>query len=180
MQKKSFDRDAARRRVILDAARDCILKFGYAKSSLEDIANQAAISRPLIYRKFKSKEEIFGAVMEDIFETQYRGAEQALTKPGSKREKLMSLYEALLLDPWKELIVDAPMGTEFYGACKRVTPDINERHRKIQLKYTQAVLGTKEVSEVFMLAVDGLHQDLPTTKVLRMRLEVLIDRFVRD
>ena len=54
MHKKSFDRDAARRRVILDAARDCILKFGYAKSSLEDIAKQAAISRPLIYRKFKS------------------------------------------------------------------------------------------------------------------------------
>jgi AcrR family transcriptional regulator len=180
MQKKTFDRDAARRRVILDAARNCILKFGYAKSSLEDIAKQAAISRPLIYRKFKSKEEIFGAVMEDIFETQYRGAEQALTKPGSKREKLMSLYEALLLVPWKELIVDAPMGTEFYGACKRVTPDINERHKKIQLKYTQAVLGTKEVSEVFMLAVDGLHQDLPATKVLRNRLEVLIDRFVHD
>jgi AcrR family transcriptional regulator len=71
MQKKSLDRDAARRRVILDAARDCILKFGYAKSSLEDIAKQAAVSRPLIYRKFKSKEEIFGAVLEDLFETQY-------------------------------------------------------------------------------------------------------------
>jgi len=178
MQTKSFDRDAARRRVILDAARDCILKFGYAKSSLEDIAKQAAISRPLIYRKFKSKEEIFGAVLEDLFDTQYRVAEQALAKPGSKREKLMALYEALLLDPWKELIVDAPMGTEFYGACSRVTPDIYERRRKIQLKYTQAVLGTKEVSEVFMLAVDGLHQDLPATKVLRGRLEVLIDRFV--
>jgi hypothetical protein len=72
------------------------------------------------------------------------------------------------------------MGTEFYGACRRVTPDIDERHRKIQLKYTQAVLGTKEVSEVFMLAVDGLTHDLPATKVLRRRLEVLIDRFVRD
>jgi hypothetical protein len=92
----------------------------------------------------------------------------------------MALYEALLLDPWKELIVDAPMGTEFYGACSRVTPDIYERRRKIQLEYTQAVLGTKEVSGVFMLAVDGLHQDLPATKVLRRRLEVLIDRFVRD
>ena len=180
MQKKSVDRDAARRRVILDAARDCILKFGYAKSSLEDIAKQAAISRPLIYRKFKSKEEIFGAVLEDIFETQYRAAEQALAKPGSKREKLMSLYEALLLDPWKELIVDAPMGAEFYGACSRVTPDIGERRKKIQLKYTQAVLGTKEVSEIFMLAVDGFTQDLPAPKVLRRRLEVLIDRFVRD
>ena len=180
MQKKSLDRDAARRRVILDAARDCILKFGYAKSSLEDIAKQAAISRPLIYRKFKSKEEIFGAVLEDLFETQYRVAEHALAKLGSRREKLMSLYEALLLDPWKELIVDAPMGTEFYGACKRVTPDINERRRKIQLKYTQAVLGDKEVSEIFMLAVDGFTQDLPAPKVLRRRLEVLIDQFVRD
>src|SRR6201998_3231658 len=179
-EEKNSDRDAARRRVILDAARDCILKFGYAKSSLEDIAKQAAVSRPLIYRKFKSKEEIFGAVLEDLFETQYRAAEQALAKPGSRREKLMSVYEALLLDPWKELIVDAPMGTELYGACRRITPDIYQRRRKIQLKYTQAVLGTKEVSEVFMLAVDGLTHDLPATKVLRRRLEVLIDRFVRD
>jgi AcrR family transcriptional regulator len=180
MQKKSVDRDAARRRVILDAARDCILKFGYAKSSLEDIAKQAALSRPLIYRKFKSKEEIFGAVLEDIFENQYRAAEQALAKPGNKREKLTSLYEALLLDPWKELIVDAPMGTEFYGTCRRVRPDISERRRKLQLKYTQAVLGDKEVSEIFMSAVDGFTQDLPAPKVLRRRLEVLIERFVRD
>jgi TetR/AcrR family transcriptional regulator, transcriptional repressor of aconitase len=92
----------------------------------------------------------------------------------------MSLYETLLLDPGKELIVGAPMGTEFYGTCRRVRPDISERRRKIQLKYTQALLGTKEVSEVFMLAVDGFTQDLPATKVLRRRLEVLIERFVRD
>jgi AcrR family transcriptional regulator len=38
-----------------------------AKSSLEDIAKEAAVSRPLIYRKFKSKEEIFGAVLEDLY-----------------------------------------------------------------------------------------------------------------
>jgi TetR/AcrR family transcriptional regulator, transcriptional repressor of aconitase len=178
MQDKFVGQDAARRRLILDAACDCFLKFGYAKSSLEDIAKQAAISRPLIYRKFKSKEQIFAAVLEDIFERTHRAAEHALAKAGSKREKLMSLYQALLLDPWKELIVDAPMGAEFYEACSRVTPEIDERHRTKQLKYTQAVLGTKEVSEVFMLAVDGLKQDLPAPKVLRRRLEVLIDRFV--
>ena len=180
MQKKSVDRDTARRRVILIGARDCFLKFGYAKSSLEDIAKHAAISRPLIYRKFKSKEEIFAAVVEDISETTYRAAEYALAKPGSKREKLMSIYEALLLDPWKELIVDTPMGAEFYETCSRVAPEIAEKRIKMQLKYTQTILHTKEVSEVFMLAVDGLKQDLPAPKVLRRRLEVLIDRFVRD
>jgi hypothetical protein len=50
----------------------------------------------------------------------------------------------------------------------------------MQLKYTQSVLGTEEVSKVFMLAVDGLTRDVPATKVLRRRLEVLIDRFVCD
>src|SRR5258708_19335492 len=108
MQKKSFDRDAARRRVILDAARDCILKFGYAKSSLEDIAKQAAVSRPLIYRKFKSKEEIFAAVLEALFETQYRAAENALPKRGSDREKLSACNEHLRFTPSLELIVLCP------------------------------------------------------------------------
>lgn len=180
MQEEPIDRDAARRRGILDAARDCFLKFGYAKTSLEDIAKQAAISRPLIYRKFQSKEEIFAAVLEDIFETSYRAAEHALRKPESKREKLMSLYEALLLEPWRQFIVDAPMGAEFYETCSRVAPEIEKRHSKMQLKYAQTILGSKEVSEVFMLAVDGLIQDLPAPKVLRRRLEVLIDRFVTD
>jgi len=180
MQRRSTDGDAARRRLILDAARDCFLKFGYAKTSLEDIAKQAAISRPLIYLKFKSKEEIFAAVLEDIFEKTYRAGEQALAKPGSKRNRLLGVYEGLLLNPWNELIANAPMGAEFYEACRQVAPEIEEKRTKMQLKYTQAILGGKEVSEVFMLAVDGLTQDLPAPKVLRRRLEMLIDRFARD
>jgi len=79
MQQKSVNGDAARRRLILDAARNCFLRFGYTKTSLEDIAKQAAISRPLIYLKFKSKEEIFAAVVEDIFEKP--------TGPRSKRSQ---------------------------------------------------------------------------------------------
>ena len=72
------------------------------------------------------------------------------------------------------------MGAEFYEACRRVTPEIEKKRTKMQLKYTQAILGGKEVSEVFMLAVGGLTQDLPAPKVLLRRLEMLIDRFVRD
>jgi hypothetical protein len=80
----------------------------------------------------------------------------------------------------RSLIVDAPMGAEFYEACSRVTPDIDEGHRKMRVKYTEPVFGDKEVSEVFIPAVDGLAQDLPASKVLRRRLEVRIDRFVHD
>ncbi len=49
------------------AARWCFLHFGYEKTSLEDIAKRAAISRPLLYLTFKNKEQIFGAVFEEVF-----------------------------------------------------------------------------------------------------------------
>jgi hypothetical protein len=50
----------------------------------------------------------------------------------------------------------------------------------MQLKHTQAILSTKEISEAFMLAVDALIKDLPPPKVLCKKPEVLIDRFVGD
>jgi hypothetical protein len=53
----------------------------------------------------------------------------------------------------------------------------SRREKALQL---EAVLDDQEFSEVFMMAVDGLTQDLPAAKVLRRRLEVLIDRFVHE
>jgi hypothetical protein len=41
------------------------------------------------------------------------------------------------------------------------------------------VLNVKELAEVFFLAPEGLHVDLPSAKVLRARLQILIDCFVR-
>ena len=45
-----------RRTAILAAALKCFLQFGYAKTSMDDVAKEANLSRPLIYLKFKNKE----------------------------------------------------------------------------------------------------------------------------
>jgi AcrR family transcriptional regulator len=37
-----------RKRAILSAALKCFLQFGYAKTSMEDVAKEASISRPKI------------------------------------------------------------------------------------------------------------------------------------
>ncbi|MCI0572624.1 MAG: TetR/AcrR family transcriptional regulator [Myxococcaceae bacterium] len=174
---RSDERDVMRRVTILEAARSCFLQFGYAKTSLDDIARRANISRPLIYRKFKNKEDIYAALFESMFEGRYPRAEQALAAPGSRRDKLMKVYEVLLLEPWDE-IAGAPMAAEFFEACSSLLPEVEERHERLMLKYTQAVLESRELSEVFMLAVEGLGSDLPSTRVLRRRLQVLVERFV--
>jgi hypothetical protein len=42
----------------------------------------------------------------------------------------------------------------------------------------QSIVGTKELAEVFLLALDGLEADLPSTAISRRRVHVLVDRFV--
>ncbi|HEX5367367.1 MAG TPA: TetR/AcrR family transcriptional regulator [Acidimicrobiales bacterium] len=71
----SWRRDApatleeARNRLI-DAAEVCFSKFGVAKTTLEDIAGQAGVSRATVYRYFDGgrDEIILGVVLRDVHE----------------------------------------------------------------------------------------------------------------
>lgn len=167
----------ARRRQVLQAARWCFLHFGYAKTSLEDIAKRAHLSRTLLYRMFKNKEDIFRGVFDDWFVERYPAVDEIVAGRGPRKDRLLQICELLLLEPWAEM-VGAPMAAEFYEVCERVAPASEEKHRKVVLKAVQAVLGDKEAAEVLLLALDGLHGDLPSTKVLRRRVELLVERFV--
>jgi len=60
-------------------------------------------------------------------------------------------------------IVDAPMGAEFYAACRRVTPDIAERRGKINLSTRRLSLGLKR-SRSLHAGCRRFTQDLPATK----------------
>jgi TetR/AcrR family transcriptional regulator, transcriptional repressor of aconitase len=171
-------RDATRRREIIEAAIACFLQFGYAKTSLDDIAKRANLSRPLLYRKFKNKEAIFGAVYDQVFESRFAVVDEVLASRASKREKLQRVYDAIAIDTWA-LISNAPMVAEFYEACLQVIPDIHAKHERKLLEVTKGLLGDRDVAEVFMLAVDGLFKDLPSVAVVRKRLNVLVDRFAK-
>lgn len=50
------------RRLIVEAARDCMLENGYVATRIEDIINRAGISRPTFYRHFQDKFEVARAV----------------------------------------------------------------------------------------------------------------------
>jgi len=48
---------------ILDAAAELIIRYGYDKTSVEEIAREAGISKGAIYLHFKSKEDLFEALV---------------------------------------------------------------------------------------------------------------------
>lgn len=169
--------DAVRRKAIVDAARECFLQFGYGKTSLDDIARKAGLSRPLIYRKYKNKDALFVAVYEAAYVDRYPAAAAAVAGPGSKRERLLRVYELLLIELWDE-VSKSPRAIEFFDACTRLFPQVEAKHERERLKLTQAILGSKELAELFMMAVDGCELDLPKTAVLRRRVQLLIEQFL--
>lgn len=169
--------DSERRRVILDAARACFLQFGFAKTSLEDIAKRADLSRPLLYRMFKNKEDIYAAVYDDIYDARYPQAAEVLAGRGSKKDKLQRICEIVVIGPW-EKAMNGPMAREFYDACTRIAPEVQAKHEKKLFDLTRELLGSRELTEVFLCAIEGLMIDLPSSTVLRKRLSVLVDRFI--
>lgn len=68
----------ARRRQILDAASRCFVRNGFHATSMQDILGEAELSSGAVYRYFKGKDEIVGAIaaeclagVTDAFETAF-------------------------------------------------------------------------------------------------------------
>ena len=170
------DEAAFRRTKILTAARWCFLNFGFAKTAFEDIAKRANLSRTLLYRIFKNKEEIYQAVFVDWLVSRRPAAQDAANGPGSAYERLLSVCRLLALEPWAEM-VGTPMGGEFLEACERIDPESEALYRKIGHECVATILGDGASAEVFLLALDGLFADQPSMEVLQQRTQLLAARF---
>lgn len=75
----------------------CFLNFGFAKTTFEDIAKRANLSRTLLYRIFKDKEAIYQAVFVDWLVSRRPAAKQAAKGPGSPYERLLRVCRLLAL-----------------------------------------------------------------------------------
>ena len=169
------ERDVERRTAIVDAAKTCFLRFGYAKTSLDDIAREAGLSRPLLYRKYANKEAIFSAVYDAVFLRAFDAAAPIAAGPGSPETKLLRMCETVCVAPYA-MILDAPHPGEFWAACEQVIPKILDDHHRRWRALVARVLA-KPIAEVFVLALDGLWADEPSAAVFRKRIAVLVKRF---
>lgn len=170
-------RKVERRERILTAARWCFLNFGFSKTSLEDIARRADLSRTLLYRVFKNKEDIFTAVFTDWMLSRHPAAKQAATAPGSNFDRLFNVCKLLVIEPWSDM-VKSPMGGKIFDAAERVDPSIQAQHQNMAMDCVTTVLGNKRAAEVFILALHGLLMDQPAVSELEGRIQILVEHFV--
>jgi len=94
----------ARREQILEAARVCFLRNGLHNTSMQDLIQEAGLSVGAVYRYFKSKNEIIGAIAESVAGSLTSYVEElAQHEPQLPIDELMSL----VLD-----VIDAQVGPD--------------------------------------------------------------------
>jgi AcrR family transcriptional regulator len=71
-----------RREQLLDAALGLFAKQGYEGTSIEDVARAAAITRPILYDHFDSKEAMYLACLSRAREAYYQGQVATVGKSG--------------------------------------------------------------------------------------------------
>ena len=86
---------AERRESVLDAALGTFARFGYRKTSMDDIAADAQISRPGLYFLFSSKSALFRAATERAIQLDLAAAERALDVPDRPlAERLVDAFDS--------------------------------------------------------------------------------------
>jgi len=166
-----------RREAIAEAAWSCFLQHGFAKTSLEDVARRAGVSRPLIYLHFPSKQELFSHVVLGVMDRVFDEAKQVVGLNLDRKTKLLRVVEIWLLEPLERLTA-SPLGNELFEEALGVSPEVEQRHRERTRELLTAVIGDATAAEVFSLAVGGLKIDQPSIETLRGRMRVLTERFV--
>lgn len=81
---------------ILTAALEAFLQYGFKKTSMDDIAKAAGITRQGLYFHFKNKDEIFAASIQKALHDGLQAASAALKENGAPLER--KLFRAL--DAW--------------------------------------------------------------------------------
>jgi TetR/AcrR family transcriptional regulator of autoinduction and epiphytic fitness len=87
----------ARQKNLLDASLTVFLRYGFRKTSMEEVARAARISRQGLYLHFKTKEDLFRATVRHFLSTTLRDArakleDETLPLP----ERLGAAFDAML------------------------------------------------------------------------------------
>jgi AcrR family transcriptional regulator len=83
-------KDEILRERILSGADKLFQKYGLAKTTMEDIAKEAGKGKSTLYYYFRSKEEIFDAIIQDESDKLFNAVQNAVADAPSAKEKMRS------------------------------------------------------------------------------------------
>lgn len=120
---KMIDGKAAQ---ILHAAIETFGRYGYERTSMADIAQSAGVSRPVLYTRYKGKEDLFRAAVEFHLRAARDAAITVLLGDMPLQHRLQSAFDRWIGDSLQYLRA-APHAQEIIEAKHRLAGDAYQR-----------------------------------------------------
>jgi len=162
--------EEARRARILEGAMSVFLAYGFQRTTMDDIAQAAEISRPALYLVFRNKTDIYRALATHFLEKMLTDARRVLSDDGPLAERLErslictldqmieieeSAHGAEILDMKNSLASDLVAGgrAEFLSLVEAAIAK-EARNRGVEL--SKAGLSAGIIADLLLDAVDGM------------------------
>jgi AcrR family transcriptional regulator len=115
---------------VLEGALKVFLAYGFARTTMDDIARAADMSRPALYLLFRNKSEIYRAIAATMLEDSLLKADRALASQGAFGERLMKMVDDCLIAMMR-MIAASPHGAEMVEMKGSLAGDLaaDWRHR---------------------------------------------------
>jgi AcrR family transcriptional regulator len=126
---------SARRAQLLDAARDVFADQGYHAAAMDDIAERAGVSKPVLYQHFPGKLDLYLALLDQHCEALYDAVREALASTTDNKQRVhatMDAYFAYVEDEGGafRLVFESDLTNE---------PAVRDRVDKVSLQCAEAI-----------------------------------------
>jgi TetR/AcrR family transcriptional regulator len=142
----------------LYGAAELIAERGLADSKIDEIADAAGIPKATLYYYFSGKEEILAFLLNDMLELIAGEVGNAVTSPGTARERLETVVEAQL-----EVMLEHP------AVCRALVGDLGRATRLPELAIAVQAAFHQPIEELLADGVtDGSLRAVPDPRTVAL------------
>lgn len=124
-----------RREQLLAVAREAFARAGYHDTSMNDVAEAAGVTKPVLYQHFESKRELFQALLDDLGAQMASAIESATSGTMGGKERTVRGFQAYFR--WVHDHRDA--FTVLFGGGSRQDPEFARAIRDVTAQAAAAI-----------------------------------------
>ncbi|MBL6746352.1 MAG: TetR/AcrR family transcriptional regulator [Pseudomonadales bacterium] len=191
----NIERHRAKREAIYEAAATVFAQYGFRRTTMNDIAQAAGISRPALYLMFDNKENLFQGLAAFRLDQAIEQALGVLAGGGDTNERIIAallVFERIFYEP----IADSPHGAELMDisqslASELMMKDIVRLHAALaktlsdaeqagEVNFENSPLKPKAFVELLFTGLNGVKKKASNTAEFRKMVKQLAEVFLQS
>lgn len=187
-------RDEAKRVAVFDTAATVFSQYGFRRTTMNDIAEAAGISRPALYLMFENKEHLFVELASFRLDQAIEAAVLALSGSGSLEKRFGRAildFERIFYEP----IADSPHGAELMETNVSLKTDrmmsgldrlfgmladtLKQAEESGEVSFASSPTNAAEFVSLLFTAIGGIKKKASTAAEFRKQVQQITQIFLQ-